>query len=1040
MGLVSNTGGGLNRPTSNRGLGGFGGFEGFGSKSRRLDDTETLLELARMQGGSIQAAAEELVHPQTGILSTIGEGFKNSFKNFVEIISVPSQTIAGIIDPDITIGEAIRENISPSDVLFGDKDPEATTLQKTGSFFTRLATDVLLDPLTYLTFGASAGIFGVRAATRVTLGQEAAKVAGVAPLTAKALNLRGQELFKYLKKVERQGNGQMGADIAKLGDDVADFAVDELDDLLKESLNAPLRVDLSKRALTNLFEKKPQLVEEFLDKGGIKFFGTSIMSGQRISATRKLIPGMSFLDHLTKPARQKVNALFDTSVIKDPATGDYIRLPEEYLDLERNAADLTMALQDDRLTNLSDIVRANKLDVNESKLLFSAIEAGKIPSDPRLANVFKQLQGFNEKEFNFLKDSGIAISRLENHVPHILVRNSTKSMPFKLPPSAAVGATMERKLKGTIQEIKDAGFEGFDENIITAHARRSIDNAKAGTTRQFVREISENFGVAADEAPKGWVKINSGAIKKAEAAKEAIIGVDELGVPITTADPDSFLKGILTKNGQEFVYHPAIAKRIETFVGNVINDEATTEILKSYDSLQNMWKASVTSIWLAFHGRNGISNVFLHMLDIGVHSLNPALHGVAGDMILKSRKLNALRTRAAGVGDDAVKAMDELSELTEKTMFTDATGYKWSFGEIHEVVKRKNVAFTRQITSNLDITDTTEDLVTGLFPSKTLTTIVKKEGNIFSKKFLPFRVGRGFGTAVEEQARLVDFVANLKATGDVNLAAQRTKQFLFDYGNLTNFEKHFMKRLMPFYTFTRKNLELQVKSLGTVPGRIAAQTKFLTTLGDVMAGESLTDEERDALPDWIKSGIEILKSKKGSTVEILGSLGTPIEQPFQQFQPNTLLGSLSPLLKVPLEQASGYSFFHGKALSDVTNAASFKNAPKIIKDFIGYTEIKGNRSDGTPFSWHTSLRPERMHILLNLPPTTRVFTALKQIQAQDVSTQSKTLQQLVGLRPFSFDLEQEALKRERELREKLEKLLINAGVVAQFKRTFIPKD
>ena len=53
---------------------------------------------------------------------------------------------------------------------------------------------------------------------------------------------------------------------------------------------------------------------------------------------------------------------------------------------------------------------------------------------------------------------------------------------------------------------------------------------------------------------------------------------------------------------------------------------------------------------------------------------------------------------------------------------------------------------------------------------------------------------------------------------------------------------------------------------------------------------------------------------------------------------------------------------------------------------------------------------------------------------------SKTLQQLVGLRPFSFDLEQEALKRERELREKLEKLLINAGVVAQFKRTFIPKD
>ncbi|MEK0325140.1 MAG: hypothetical protein QQN63_05495, partial [Nitrosopumilus sp.] len=696
----------------------------------------------------------------------------------------------------------------------------------------------------------------------------------------------------------------------------------------------------------------------------------------------------------------------------------------------------------------------------------------------------------------------------------------------------------------------------------------------------------------------------------------AILGFDEAGIPITVEDTAQVLKSIVSKSDQEFVYHPAVAKRVEEFMGNVINDDATNDLLKNYDKLQNLWKASVTSMFPAFHGRNAISNVFLHMMDIGVHSLDPRLHALTVNLSVKSRKMNRLLTRMEGVGDvsvskelgplakearkfdtaeefvkaqpklfhgtqiketteqlkprrifniekkgiflsssleeasisgkvksfslspdtklkqidvvsdsvasekvldkqinkaisegfeavryknvsiegvesihtivfdtqkiltksqltdifnkvkrtsplkgleaearitdifervkkapegDATKALDEYTKLLDTQVFEDATGYNWKFGELHQVITQHNIAFTRRITSNIDITRKPEEAIDALWGA---TTARGKAAKFLptGQKFIGFRAGRGIGTAIEEQARLVDFVANLRATGDVNLAAIRTKQFLFDYANLTNFEKHVMRRIIPFYTFTRKNLEVQARALMTTPGRSVAQIHALTNLGEVLSGAELTKEERDALPDWIKSGVEILKSKRGETVEILGSLGTPLEQPFQAFQPNNFLGSISPILRVPVEQASGYSFFHGKALSDVTNAAAFKNFPEIIKNFIGFTEIKGNRSDGTPFVWYTSLRPERMHILLNLPPTSRVLTSLKQIQAADVSGQSKILQQLVGLRPFSFDLEQEATKRERELKEKLEKLLINAGVVAKFSRTFIPKD
>src|SRR3990167_1022870 len=194
-------------------------------------------------------------------------------------------------------------------------------------------------------------------------------------------------------------------------------------------------------------------------------------------------------------------------------------------------------------------------------------------------------------------------------------------------------------------------------------------------------------------------------------------------------------------------------------------------------------------------------------------------------------------------------------------------------------MKERGVAFTRTIVDPSDIQQGTKGILSALFPETTLKGVAKKALPI-GQEFLPFKAGKAVGRAIEEQARVLDFVVNLRDTGDITLAAQRTKQFLFDYGNLTNFEKTFMRRLIPFYTFTRKNLELQVKTLLTTPGRVAAEVTTLSTLGEVMAGGKLSPEEEAALPDWIKVGIGILSKKKGETVEILGSLGTPIEQPF----------------------------------------------------------------------------------------------------------------------------------------------------------------
>lgn len=1025
-----------------------------------LNSVDELLNLATSQGGSIAAAAQELVHPTSGILSTISDGFKNSFHKFVDIISTPSEVIAGSINSFKNnkgflqnIDDAIKNNISPADVLFGKENPNNNGMQKVGSFLTRTAVNVLLDPLTYVTFGAGQGLFGLRAGTQLTLGENAianiaargtgaaVKKGGVA-----SLSKEGQELYSFAKKLERQMKGSTSAEIALTGDATKDMVGNELSVLLKNTVDSPLNPDFARQALSKTLEKNPGLTQTLLDKGGIKFFGKSVLSGQRMASVMKIIPGMTMLDNITKPARAALSAPFDPAAVK--VAGRWERLPPEYMDSLQNYKDLAATWADKSVGDVNTIIKANNLSIPESKFLTAAIESGYRPADAALGRAWDQFFKLGEEQYAMMKSAGIPVQYLNRYVPHMLLKEKVKSIPFRIPPSAKVGAAIHRELVGPIFKagaddlariekelvatkvageatgkaqkgaeemlaaFKNDGFEIFEDNIAMAWIGRSMDNVRGTAAKYFMRNVAEQFGAIESVAKEvGHVPINAKGVKNAS---------------------EEFVNRVFGESGEQMLYHPAIAEHIENFMGSVINDDAMKDAFTAYDKIQNFWKASVTSYFPAFHGRNAISNALQNYMDLGVQIMNPMYHFQAGKMIVDNRESQKLVLEMAKGSEGAA---EKFSALMSKPYFTDRTGHAWTFGELQQVSKSHGIAFHSGITSMADIAKGPAKTLSALFPDSGVKGAAKKLG----KGALDS--GPAVGQAVENQARLVNFMANLRNTGDVMLAAKRTKQFLFDYQSLTGFEKNVLRRLIPFYTYSRKNLELQVRTLFSTPGRISQEVQGLQTLGEVISGgEGLTDEEQAALPQWMRSGIGILTKKNGEIVTMLSSLGTPIEQPFAAMQANQFLGSLSPLIRVPIEQAAGYSFFQGKPLSEVTNATAFNHAPQVIKDFIGYTQINAKRSDGSPFQMQVALHPERMNILLNLPPTTRVFSALKQMDAVDVSTQQKVLQQLIGIKPYSFDLVQEAQKRQNEMKKSLETLLTNAGVTAQFKTTYIPKD
>ena len=70
-----------------------------------------------------------------------------------------------------------------------------------------------------------------------------------------------------------------------------------------------------------------------------------------------------------------------------------------------------------------------------------------------------------------------------------------------------------------------------------------------------------------------------------------------------------------------------------------------------------------------------------------------------------------------------------------------------------------------------------------------------------------------------------------------DIASQKVKESLFDYRDVSKFERNVLKRTMPFYTWTRKNIPAQLKHLVLNPERAEklhlAKEQFEHETGDL---------------------------------------------------------------------------------------------------------------------------------------------------------------------------------------------------------------
>lgn len=587
------------------------------------------------------------------------------------------------------------------------------------------------------------------------------------------------------------------------------------------------------------------------------------------------------------------------------------------------------------------------------------------------------------------------------------------------------GGHIYKRFATSAKELTDLGFKNFDTNILVTIMAKETMNRQQILQQHFLGDLARNFGKWAHEAPEGYRKIESAALD--ETVKDIV--------------------SVVGKDGEEMLFHPAIAATVEKMLSKeVLYGDSIQAFLDGYDKLQKYFKVSVTSVFPMFHGRNGISNTFQTYLDIGLKALDPRTNTVAVGMIKDHMKLygnffsnNGIVKRMSGIGEDALAAAKEYNQIMDKTVFKDRFGYEWSYSELLSELKKNDIAFNPHITGSMDFYNERDDIV------KNLGIGVSKKEKILSAanplnadKFIPYQLGKSLGQTIETQARLLNFVTNLERTGDVAMSAARTKMVLFDYSSLSTFEREVLRRVIPFYTWTRKNLELQARVLMSTPGKIASEVKVVRSIGDMVSSDDakLTPEEEKLLPPWLKNTIKLAIRRNGERVDVLTGFGLPIEQPFQSLTSNGFLGSISPLLKYPVEWLTGYDMFKGKATSDVIDAKDFRDAPKFLQGFIGYVEYKGVTKDGKEYISYHSLAPSRMAKIYNIPMVGRVMSTIGNLSDDDIASQERFLQLFTGIKIDEYNMESLRAREEADIVNGLEKILRDAGIRGQFTRGY----
>ena len=484
-----------------------------------------------------------------------------------------------------------------------------------------------------------------------------------------------------------------------------------------------------------------------------------------------------------------------------------------------------------------------------------------LSTNPAIQQSAEKLMQSNADIRDFALEKGIEIPELAGYMTHILTqeektrRAAGKAFPID---TGAFGGGIpnkkilkQRTLPGSAEDInQQLGRDFFHTNAFFATGigqQRLLDYIHAADLR---RKVLSN--------PDFAQKFEKGM----DIGKNVLIDSNNYKFLKDTEDPLEHL-GLKSEVGGQYVVTPQ-AKMVLDRYQKVNTDEGTKGFMKALDATQNTWK-KFALFSPGFHIRNiagamwnnyisGMNNIPKYTAD-AVKEVGQFVKGKESDLFKEYRQQGlssaALNRVEFAAGDDAEKSIQKTIENISKTP--------------------------------------SQRIKQGINPIKAFETS-RTIGDLSDQvsRFSLYKWARDKGMSAEE-------------------AASKVKETQFDYSELTPFEQK-AKKLLPFYTWSRKNIPFQIQKFMEDPRKFEYANK---TRLNAQTAAGLNEQN---VPDYMKEQFSLPVYGAGGKGKMLG-LNLPISDLTKISNPLKLLAdAITPLIKTPIELAANYNLFKGKPI------------------------------------------------------------------------------------------------------------------------------
>lgn len=400
--------------------------------------------------------------------------------------------------------------------------------------------------------------------------------------------------------------------------------------------------------------------------------------------------------------------------------------------------------------------------------------------------------------------------------------------------------------------VKELNWSTLNTDLMEMLLIRSNMHARAVANANFLEQVSQfGFKFGTSPAPNVIKTAYDDADPVELVNKKALAdGLASKGASI----PEMGIRKSNVAALSDYFFDDEVARMIDG-VGQVYSREDTLgKLARLVGGAVSWWKGMAT-LSPGFHLRNAKNNLWVDFVKHGPSAFNPATqmraaigaaYGLYGDKMFQGKVAEVLGKMGV---TDPLKARKILKEEINGKTFGEWIEKARETG----LISRVNMGFNPE-----EIAENIRGKVS-----------MKDKLNVLGNKNVAFKANREIGAVVESSAKLHFFMDELKqmagdaaATPDVvERAVAETRRYLFDYEDLTGFEKGIRDSFVPFITWMKKNFILNMTTLVENHAQLAMLIKY--GKNKALEGVDMAD-----LPEYVRELGGIPVAQEGDNVRV----------------------------------------------------------------------------------------------------------------------------------------------------------------------------